>query len=926
MKPSACIRLVLFVLLACSGFGDAFAAAPPRLATERFGAPALAVGSSIYVPGGYSNRGMLGSIERFDPATGVSERLPQAILPRYFHGGAVHDGKIYVAGGLTLIPASEGVAVVTTDTVEEFDPETGAVRQLPKLPLAVARPGAAVVSGRLFVIGGSLEDGTRTGAVQIYDFAKGEWSRGADMPVAREGVVMEHDGKIYAPGGYNGLVAIRDFQIYDASSNRWKKLKDLPVKLSAHHGLAVAGRLYTFGDYDILDRTAVYDFTTKAWVLLDLGYKSSRHQGVARLGDEVLVVGGNVSSSAPYLDYIQRFTTAQLAEAPRRAWEPGAEKPPVPAPPAGAGLQAFDLSGKAAPALEMELFGGGTFALSAQTGKVVVLDFWSTGCGPCVRALPEMAALARSYAGQEVVFAGVSLDPRSRKEHVAAFVKERDIPFAMGLGGSSAGKDFGVSAIPCLVVIGRDGTVQGRLVGFSSTAKATLKLAVDKLLAGEVAPVAKPAAAAARPATCGHRLSPPEAPPPDPRYFRLKWKQATEGAAGGFGAGRVDWRLPPRHLVVRAGDGLAVLDAATGEKLRTFALPEALAKKDSSMGSPQYAYLRTGGEEGIVVAFHAIYEITETGPNSRSYRTLNYQWLALSAAGEILWTRDAEQNEWSSSAPMVLPAGAGRDLLVLGGWRRFLILDDRGREVVERDQSRSQERWLFRPGAEPDSVELLVADSASLACYAVSFPMDSELDTRFFELRWRRNAHAQDVAGLPAGRLHVQVVPEFLALKSTARIEVLRAGNGETAADIAIPEAWREGAAGAYASVFLRDGAAGRAVLLKTGAGTGTNATAAALAALDVQGQELWKLELAEAAGEIRLFALPDGPDRDLLLVELWNRLLFVDAGGTLRLEQPRGVTAPPWIVRAAGEGHSFEFTEIGRNIAAWRWNPPPAE
>jgi thiol-disulfide isomerase/thioredoxin len=797
------------------------------------------------------------------------------------------------------------------------------VRQLAKLPLAVARPGGAVVGGRFYVIGGSLEDGTRTGAVQIYDFAQGEWSRGAEMPVAREGVVMEHDGQIYAPGGYNGLVAIRNFQVYDPAADRWSKRKDLPVKLSAHHGLVVDGQLYTFGDYDLLDRTAVCDLEQDAWALLDLDYKASRHQGAARLGDEVFVVGGNVSSSAPYLDSIQRYPVAQLAAAPRRPWAPGAEKPPVPAPPPGAGLEAFDRSGQAAPKLEMELFGGGTFTLSAQTGKVVVLDFWSTGCGPCVRALPEMAALARSYEGQEVVFAGVSLDPPSRKEHVAAFLKERDIPFAMGLGGSSAGKDFGVRAIPCIVVIGRDGTVQGRLVGFSTQGKATLKLVLDKLLAGEAAPVTKPAAAAARPSACGMRMSPPEAPPPDPRFFRLKWKQATEDATGVFSAGRMDWRLPPRHLVVRAGDGLAVLDAATGEKLRTFALPEELTKKEATMGSPQYAYLRTGGAEGIVVAFRAIVEITETAPGSRSYRTLNYQWLALSAAGEVLWTRDAEQNEWSGTAPMVLPAGGDRDLLVLGGWRRFMILDDRGREVVVRDQSRSNERWLFRPGPEPDSVELLVADSASLACYAVSFPVECELDPRFFNLRWRRSAHAQDVAGLPAGRLHVQIVPEFLALKSAGRIEVLRAGNGETVADIAIPAAWRDGAAGAYASVFLRDGAAGRAVVLKTGAGTGTNAPGAALAALDVQGQELWTLELAEAAGEIRLYALPDGPRRDLLLVELWNRLLFVDAGGTLLLEQPRGVTAPPWVVRAAGDGNQFDFIEIGRTIAAWRWEPP---
>src|SRR5271165_507161 len=54
-------------------------------------------------------------------------------------------------------------------------------------------------------------------------------------------------------------------------------------------------------------------------------------------------------------------------------------------------------SGREAPAVGFQRFGGGSVALASLRGKVVLLDFWGTFCGPCVEEMPVLVKLAREY-------------------------------------------------------------------------------------------------------------------------------------------------------------------------------------------------------------------------------------------------------------------------------------------------------------------------------------------------------------------------------------------------------------------------------------------------------------------------------------------------------------------------------------------------
>ncbi|HOU20836.1 MAG: redoxin domain-containing protein [Kiritimatiellae bacterium] len=304
---------------------------PLALATERFGSLAAAVDDAIYVLGGHSDRGMVGTIERFSADSHTTETLPATIRPRRFFAGAAGGGKIYIVGGLMLDDSQDDI--IMTASCEEYDPATGTIRALPDLPVAVSRAGAAVVGNRLVVIGGAQgEEEPRFKIVQIYDIETETWTRGADLPVAREGQVFESGGKIYAPGGYDGTTALRDFQVYDPAEDKWSELPKLPVKTSAYHGCVLDGQLYLFGDYEELDRTVVCDLEKKKWARIDLGYKPARHAALAQLGEDIFVVGGNVQSTSPYLARIQRFSAKQLADAPRKKWKAAAKTEAVSKP------------------------------------------------------------------------------------------------------------------------------------------------------------------------------------------------------------------------------------------------------------------------------------------------------------------------------------------------------------------------------------------------------------------------------------------------------------------------------------------------------------------------------------------------------------------------------------------------------------------
>jgi thiol-disulfide isomerase/thioredoxin len=95
--------------------------------------------------------------------------------------------------------------------------------------------------------------------------------------------------------------------------------------------------------------------------------------------------------------------------------------------------------------------------LSSFRGKVVVIDFWATWCGPCKMTMPTVEKLYNNYSSKGVEFMGISSDTSSEIQH---YREANDITYPMYIDRDSlAAQLFGVEGIPHLIVVDKAGKV-----------------------------------------------------------------------------------------------------------------------------------------------------------------------------------------------------------------------------------------------------------------------------------------------------------------------------------------------------------------------------------------------------------------------------------------------------------------------------------
>ena len=119
----------------------------------------------------------------------------------------------------------------------------------------------------------------------------------------------------------------------------------------------------------------------------------------------------------------------------------------------------------AAPAWTLPDVDGKTVSSDQLKGKVVVLDFWATWCGPCRSEIPGYVELQKKYGEAGLAVVGVSLD-RGGPLVVKKFVEQQKITYLIVMGDDKIAAAFGgVEAIPTTFIIDRDGTARFRKEG-----------------------------------------------------------------------------------------------------------------------------------------------------------------------------------------------------------------------------------------------------------------------------------------------------------------------------------------------------------------------------------------------------------------------------------------------------------------------------
>ena len=161
-----------------------------------------------------------------------------------------------------------------------------------------------------------------------------------------------------------------------------------------------------------------------------------------------------------------REAHAEAATPPTPMPTPSAAPPADAPPPANVDKDAPP----AAPDFALSNVAGGTLKLSDLRGKVVLLDFWATWCGPCRMGIPHLNELYKANKGKGLEVVGISVDRgaggQSGLEIVRQFTQRMPIDYSLVMADGATVRAYGgIQSIPTAFLVDRAGRVRKRYVG-----------------------------------------------------------------------------------------------------------------------------------------------------------------------------------------------------------------------------------------------------------------------------------------------------------------------------------------------------------------------------------------------------------------------------------------------------------------------------
>jgi peroxiredoxin len=238
----------------------------------------------------------------------------------------------------------------------------------------------------------------------------------------------------------------------------WNKADRRKVPYGSAEDLAQAAKCIANGDPTLLAVTQ--DGATKFYQLEDGKFKRPEPNWLSYVGSRVEITGPVIVRKK------QNFVKVDDLKILSRPSEP-----PL-----------ADIIGKEAELVLKDLFGSEQ-KLSSYRGRIVVLNFWATWCGPCKKEMSDLAAIQNQYAAYGVQVIGASADTLNELQAVRQSIKETAINFPVWLGATTEHMaQFGLGpGLPGTAIIGRDGKIVA--IYRSVVTQEEIKKHLDKLVA-----------------------------------------------------------------------------------------------------------------------------------------------------------------------------------------------------------------------------------------------------------------------------------------------------------------------------------------------------------------------------------------------------------------------------------------------------------
>ncbi len=245
----------------------------------------------------------------------------------------------------------------------------------------------------------------------------------------------------------------------------YRLLAEISLKLGKHADALMAVKASQ--QLGLLRVEKAYDLEGEIWFELK-DYKSARDAWLEAWKEGDLSAKENIlacyrkmwNSDAKFEEYFKKITASEKSISDKKSEEKNKQEP--------------------APPFEITTLEGKKYSSESLKGKVVVLNFWGMGCGPCRAEFPQLNNLVDEYKSKDVVFLGLTFD--EDKNLLEKFFKKFTFNFEIAPNAGKIFTDYDVLALPVSFVIDKKGNILKRFGGAEPDIDKKIKIFIDRVL------------------------------------------------------------------------------------------------------------------------------------------------------------------------------------------------------------------------------------------------------------------------------------------------------------------------------------------------------------------------------------------------------------------------------------------------------------